>query len=148
MPALENAADDTSPDYYEHIILAQCTPGERCLAFQKGDTRPPLIIRLLPFIPDLLLRKKNYLVALTDKRVMLIQLTNPFNLLAPLEFKKLTASLPFNTLKSMEPTTRALSSSLKIRTREGQCFTICLPQSGAEQFASDVQHVMRSIRER
>jgi hypothetical protein len=143
-PSPLNPADSDSPEWhYERLILSQSMRGEECLAFQHGETRPPFIIRIMPFVPDLLTRSRKFLLGITDRRVLILELTNPFNKLKLPDFKALIASLPFSQIESVEPRRGTFTSDLTIVAKSGHryIFTNML-LSAPDTFASNLQAVI------
>ena len=111
--------------------------GEKLVAFQLGETKPPFIIRIIPVIGTLFGRAKIFLLAATDRRILIIRLSR--SLTKGHQFKELTASIPFSQLDGVEPSTGMLTSSITIRTREGQAYHfVDMLKSAAEAFARDV----------
>ncbi len=104
----------------ERLVQARCLPGEKCLGFQRGETRLHFLIRIIPFAPDFFTRPRRFLLAITDRRVLIIEVTNPLNKLKEEEFKRLVASLPFGEIASVEPVAGLLASEVKIVTTSGQ----------------------------
>ncbi|MEI6177252.1 MAG: hypothetical protein WCS43_10195 [Verrucomicrobiota bacterium] len=144
-PTPQTPETDDPATHYEQIVLSHCVPGEECLAFQHGETKPPFIIRILPFVPDLLTRARKYLLAITDRRVLILELTNPFNKLKLPGFKSVIASLPFTEIASVQPKRGILTSCLAIAAKSGKryAFTDML-LSAPETFASNLQTVMEN----
>ena len=62
---------------YEGYEVQVATDGERGLDAQLAEWRPPFWVRVLPFVPDLFTRPRLFVLAITDRRVVVIRLTNP-----------------------------------------------------------------------
>jgi hypothetical protein len=124
--------------HHESIVASQVVPGEKIITFQEGETRAPFLIRIIPVIGQLLGRAKSYLLAITDRRILILRLSK--SLTKGRQFKELTASIPFSELDRVEPSTGVLTSSIRIRTKGGQVYHfVNLLKSAAEAFAREVK---------
>jgi hypothetical protein len=128
---------------YEDIIASQLRPGENIVAFQDAQTKAPFLIRILPYIGDLFGGPTNYLLAITDRRILIIRFGT--SLMKAWHLKELTASIPYPELAEIEPCPGMLTSSITIRTRAGQTYRfVNMLRSAAEAFARDVELASRA----
>ena len=126
-------------EYYQEIYAAQIRRDEKVLDCWKAKTRPHFLIRICPFVPDLLTRTKKYLLVLTNHRLLIIRTTNAFNKFADEKFKKVIADLPLLAIESIHSKTGFLSSGVKINARHKSYRFKDVPESSVEEMASKVQ---------
>ncbi|HEV3259097.1 MAG TPA: hypothetical protein VG013_19650 [Gemmataceae bacterium] len=135
---------ERSRQHLETIIESRLMRGEKVVAFQLGETKAPFLIRIIPVIGALFGRAKIYLIATTDRRILIIRLSR--SLTKGHQFKELTASVPFSELDGVEPSTGMLTSSITIRTKAGQAYHfVDMLKSAAEAFARDVGLAARAF---
>jgi len=134
---------ERSRQHLETIAASQLMAREKLVAFQLGETKPPFIIRIIPVIGALFGRAKIYLMAATDRRILIIRLGR--SLTKGHQFKELTASIRFSELAGVEPSTGMLTSSVTIRTTGGQSYHfVDMLKSAAVAFARDVALAARA----
>jgi len=123
--------------HLETIIASRLKPGEKLVAFQLGETKPPFIIRIIPVIGALFGQAKIYLLAATDRRILILRLSR--SLTKGHQFKEVTASIPLSELSGVEPSTGMLTSSITMRTKGGEAYHfVDMLKSAAEAFTRDV----------
>ena len=58
----------------EGLVRERLVPGERLLGYQIGQIRMPFWLRILPLMPDLLTRPKNFALAVTNQRLLILRM--------------------------------------------------------------------------
>lgn len=94
--------------------------GESVLATFEAETQPPLLIRLIPLVPDLLTRSKKFTLVVTPTRMAVIAMTNPLNKFKSPAPKAMHVSLPWADIAAIEPRKHLLVSSVTIRKTDGK----------------------------
>lgn len=114
--------------------------GEECVDWHRAKKRLPFLIRVMPFMPDLMTRPKNYLIVLTHSRLVIVRMTNPLNKLKDPEVKRIEASIPWTQVEGIEPRRHMGSSSLILRTASNGTHRFKYMESeAAEKFATDAR---------
>lgn len=102
----------------EHIAVSQLQPTESLVACEKAEQRAPLLVRLLPFVPDVFKRSKRFVIAVTTHRVVVIQLHSSLVLNRFKSFN-VVFSRAKGQIHSIENVKGVFSSVILIRDRNG-----------------------------
>jgi len=133
---------DKTNDVASRIIASQLAPGEVLFAYQQGDKRLPFLVRVIPFIPDFLTAPKVFLLAVTDLRLMVIEIGRPIGWRKEAEFKRMAASVPLSEVGDVQPMEGLLTSSILITTKSGGRYRYTdMLKGAAEQLAADLAYV-------
>lgn len=131
----------------EQQISTVLAPGEECVDWHRAKKRLPFIVRILPFVPDMMTRPKNYLLVLTRARLVIVRMTNPFNKLKDSEVKRTEASIPWTQVRGIEPRRHPGSSSLILRTASnGTHHFKYMNADAAEELACDARLLIESVK--
>lgn len=124
----------------EQQIATVLAPGEECVDWHRAQKRLPFIVRVLPFIPDMMTRPKKYLLVLTNSRLVVVRMTNPLNKLKESEVRGTEASVPWAQVRAIEPRRHVGMSSLIVRTASSGVHHFKYMESdAAEKFAADAR---------
>lgn len=113
------SADDTLAS-----LAAILKDGETVLAVCNAEKRVPLVIRLMPFVPDLLTRAKKFMLVLTDERLIVVRLTNPLNKLKAPVVRDVLKSYRFDEIRHMVQKAGILTSRMLIHPISGRCLKL------------------------
>jgi len=94
-------------------------PEESVIGVFDAETRPPVIVRMIPVVSDVLVRAKKYALVVTPGRLAVVSMTNPFNKLKSPSPRAMHLSIPWNQVSAIEPRKHLLTSSVVVRTRSG-----------------------------
>lgn len=102
----------------EALVASHLQSHERMSACEKAQQRMPLVLRLLPFLPDVLKRPKSFLLAVTSQRVLALRVHRSLWLN---RFKKVEVALSLSReqVQAIEVASEVHSSVAVIRTRNG-----------------------------
>jgi len=105
-----------------------------------AETRPPLIVRVLPIVPDLFFRAKKYCLVATPQRLLVVAMTNPLNKFKSPSPKSMHLAVPWADVAAIEPRRHLLTSSVSVRTRTGDVHRFSSMLRGdAERLAAAAQ---------
>lgn len=93
--ALEERHEKNVAKYHE-IAADQLVDGEQLIGAYPAESCPPFVLRIMPYVGGFF-RRKHYLLAVTDRRVLIIRLRSPF-LMSPPAFWRVDASIPLHQL--------------------------------------------------
>lgn len=97
-------------------LAASITPADEEIVISAPATqRPPFIVRIIPLIPDLITRGKDYLLVVTNKCLRVARLTRPFNAFAAPKVKGVVVEAALASVASVE-----LESGLRIVFSNGE----------------------------
>lgn len=120
------------------IVEAQLVEGEKCLAFQHAEVEAPFAVRILPYVGEWFGGKRRFLLAVTDARLIIIEVKKPRAAGKPPRFKRLIASIPFSEVSSLETFERGTTSGAVIRSGDGMVYRFTnMLESAAEKLAAD-----------
>lgn len=140
--AIHSAVNEVLADarhQYSQLVGGHLEAGENLLAFQTGEKRRPLIVRLLPLVPDFIRRPKRFVLAITNRRVVIVQVKQSL-IRGRTTGSRLVTACPLAEVQAVTPKTGMLTSSVTIQTRRRGTFRYSgMLQSAAERFARDVQ---------
>ncbi len=134
-------AFDAGRQENQQLVQNFLEPGEQLLAFQRGEQRLPFLIRIMPLVPDVLTAPKIFILAITNRRVLIIRVLKTL-FTRKTKGSRLVASIGLADLRAVTPKTGSLTSSLTIETRAGKRFRYShMLKSAAGNFARDVAMV-------
>ena len=122
----------------ERIIQSQLLVDETCLAFVNAETKTPFLIEIIPLVGSILQNNRKFLIAVTDLRLLILEIKQPLNFFKDTEFKRLTASIPLGNVHSIEPKRGVLDSKVIIRADNGKKYNFSnMLKPSAHQLAED-----------
>lgn len=132
------------------LVDSQLAEGEECFGFEESEKRVSFVIRMLPVIGSFArsARRHLLLVATTQRFFVLELKKNRFR--APkIELKKVLTSIPLSRLSEVRPRRGFFTSSLVIKTRDGNQFRYTdMLRSAAERMAHNLEIVRGGDGER
>ncbi|MEQ8789392.1 MAG: hypothetical protein RIC55_24070 [Pirellulaceae bacterium] len=129
-----------SNNEFTRLVGEHLAAGESLLGFQIGEKRLPFVVRILPLVPDVLTRPKRFMLAVTDRRILIVQVSK--SLLTRKVSGRHAADVPLSDVQSIVPATGRLTSAVTIHTRQGRKLRYTgMLQPAAECFARDVQTI-------
>jgi hypothetical protein len=114
--AIEETVERNAAKYHE-IAAGQLVEGEQLVGAYPAEQCPPFVLRILPYV-GVFFRRKFYLLAVTDRRLLLIRLRTPF-LLSPPAFWRVEASIPLRQLGRVGSN----GTGVDIGTRAGKVYS-------------------------
>ncbi len=131
-------------DHFSSILQTVCETDEEVLGYYPAESNVHFLLKIIPFIPDLLTRPKKFCLGITTERLIVIRLTNPFNASALPQFKSLVFAAPFACLEAVIPKTGLLTSSVQIVSTAGHHLRYDgMLKSYAQAFADEVNGLKR-----
>jgi len=112
------------------------TPEEEIVTWMKASHGPPFLVRIIPFIPNLITRGKDYLIVVTNERLLIARLTKPLNVFADPKIKEVVVQAPLASV-----TGATLDSGLQITFRDGQLVRF---SKVSEDDSAELVNVLRS----
>ncbi|MEZ6004049.1 MAG: hypothetical protein R3F17_05605 [Planctomycetota bacterium] len=107
------AKGQTRRDRVTPLLVA----GETCLSVHHGRRPSPFALRLIPIAGDFLDKSREYVIAITESRVLILDGN------APDGDRQAIASIPHGQIESITTQTGALSSGVTLRTKQGMRYS-------------------------
>ena len=127
---------------YRDLVRPHLNEDEVLFCIEETEKKAPFLIRIVPVVGDVAeLLIKHILIAVTDKRVLVLQLGSKSH--QPM-VKRIAQSIPHTELKEVVPKRGILTSSLRLVTHDGrQCHFRDLLRSAAHRLSDNICESLR-----